>query len=288
MRYTKSNDYIFNVERKPYKENTQQVGIHSTYSGSDNKIDLARGTPITDWWTDINTVTGWSPEKTDYPTQKPLALYRRIIAASSKENDVVLDPFCGCATTPVAAEQLGRRWIGMDNWDKTHQVVLDRLNAEKRMFDKSDIRLIDDPDRLERTDDSDAAVAFLPEVQRRNRQTIIKRDEMLDMLVKDWGCVCWGCGFEPPDKEYLELDHIRPKSDAGSNELFNRAPLCGPCNRRKSNRIGLGELRRINRKAGRWHGKTPIDVRADLNHAMDWAMGILETRVKQGAFIVGA
>ncbi len=57
-------------------------------------------------------------QRTGYPTQKPLALYERIIEASSNEGDIVLDPFCGCATTPIAAERLKRQWVGMDIWDK--------------------------------------------------------------------------------------------------------------------------------------------------------------------------
>ncbi len=72
LRYTKGNSWIFNREYKPYKENTQQVGKHSTYVPAEKRdIDLARGTPIPDWWTDIETVTGWNPEKIGYPTQKP-------------------------------------------------------------------------------------------------------------------------------------------------------------------------------------------------------------------------
>ena len=53
-------------------------------------------------------------EKTGYPTQKPLALLERVIKASSNPGDVVLDPFCGCATTCIAAERLDRQWIGID------------------------------------------------------------------------------------------------------------------------------------------------------------------------------
>ncbi|MGI8752066.1 MAG: DNA methyltransferase [Acidimicrobiales bacterium] len=53
-------------------------------------------------------------ERLGYPTQKPLALLERIIAASSNEGDVVLDPFCGCGTTIDAAQKLGRRWVGID------------------------------------------------------------------------------------------------------------------------------------------------------------------------------
>ena len=66
-------------------------------------------------------------ERVGYPTQKPLALYERIIKASSNPGDVVLDPFAGCATTCVAAERLDRQWAGIDIWDKAHEVVLERL-----------------------------------------------------------------------------------------------------------------------------------------------------------------
>ncbi len=51
-------------------------------------------------------------ERTGYPTQKPIAQKERLIRAFSNEGDLVLDPFCGCATTCVAAEKLGREWIG--------------------------------------------------------------------------------------------------------------------------------------------------------------------------------
>ena len=55
-----------------------------------------------------------SKERTGYPTQKPLALYERIIKASSNKGDLVLDPFCGCGTTLMAAERQDRQWIGID------------------------------------------------------------------------------------------------------------------------------------------------------------------------------
>ncbi len=83
-----------------------------------------------DWWTDINSLQTWSPERKGYPTQKPLALYERIIEASSNPGDIVLDPFAGCATTPVAAERLGRQWAGIDIWQGAHWIVLDRLQEE--------------------------------------------------------------------------------------------------------------------------------------------------------------
>ena len=68
---------------------------------------------LQDIWTDIQ-LGPTAKERTGYPTQKPLALMERIVKASSNEGDVVLDPFCGCATTCIAAEKLGRRWAGID------------------------------------------------------------------------------------------------------------------------------------------------------------------------------
>src|SRR5690606_41690038 len=65
-------------------------------------------------WTDINPINSQAQERLGYPTQKPLALLERIVRASSKEGDLVLDPFCGCGTTIDAAQKLGRRWIGID------------------------------------------------------------------------------------------------------------------------------------------------------------------------------
>lgn len=112
FRYAHENR-TFHIEYEPYKENTQQVGKHSTLSGGAD-IDLDRGTPIKDWWTDIKTVTGWHSERLGYPTQKPIALLERIIKASSNIGDVVLDPFAGCGTTIEAARKNNRRVIGID------------------------------------------------------------------------------------------------------------------------------------------------------------------------------
>jgi len=128
LRYTKGNSWIFNREYKPYKENTQQVGKHSTYVPAEKRdIDLARGTPIPDWWTDIETVTGWNPEKIGYPTQKPEKLVNRIIEVSTNEGDVVADFFCGGGTTPAVAQRLGRRWIACDQSRVAVAVTADRL-----------------------------------------------------------------------------------------------------------------------------------------------------------------
>jgi len=77
-------------------------------------MDELLGVPLQSWWDDIISLRGGANERLGYPTQKPVALLERIIQASSDAGDLVLDPFCGCGTTIAAAQNLGRRWIGID------------------------------------------------------------------------------------------------------------------------------------------------------------------------------
>ena len=77
-------------------------------------LSTSKGRRVHDVITDINPLSGQSKERTGYPTQKPIELYKRIVAASSNEGALVLDPFCGCGTTLMAAESLNRHWIGID------------------------------------------------------------------------------------------------------------------------------------------------------------------------------
>jgi len=80
-------------------------------------------------WTDISPLNSQAQERLGYPTQKPIALLERILSASSNENDVILDPFCGCGTSIHAAQKLGRQWIGID---VTHLAI---SLIEKRLAD---------------------------------------------------------------------------------------------------------------------------------------------------------
>jgi DNA modification methylase len=92
-------------------------------------FDELKGKPVQSLWDDVDMISSQSDERLGYPTQKPLALLERIVAASSKEGDVVLDPFCGCGTAVHAAEKLKRRWIGIDI---THLAI---ALVEKRLRD---------------------------------------------------------------------------------------------------------------------------------------------------------
>ena len=77
-------------------------------------LDELEGETVDSLWDDIPPINSQAQERLGYPTQKPLALLERIIAASSNPGDVVLDPFCGCGTAVDAAQRLGRQWIGID------------------------------------------------------------------------------------------------------------------------------------------------------------------------------
>lgn len=154
FRYAKGPTWFYEPEHKPYKENTQQVGKHSTYVVEDKRdIDLDRGTPITDWWTDINTVTGWSPERLGYQTQKPEALLARIIRTSCPSDGLVLDPFCGCGTTVDAAQALGHPWIGIDITHLAIGLIKHRLADRHGKEIASTYRVVGEP-----TTEEDAAV----------------------------------------------------------------------------------------------------------------------------------
>jgi DNA modification methylase len=116
----------FNVEYRPYSKKVS--GIHS----NGEKLPMERGTPITDWWADLPFVNPWSKSgdvKLGYPTQKPIALLERIIRISSRPQDVVLDPFCGCGTAIAAAARLGRQWIGIDVSPKACGVMRQRMTS---------------------------------------------------------------------------------------------------------------------------------------------------------------
>ena len=240
FRYTKTNAFTFNIEYKPYKENTQQVGKHITYSGGGD-IPLDRGTPVTDWWTDIRTVTGWNAERVGYPTQKPLALYERIIKASSNEGDLVLDPFCGCATTLIAAENLNRHWIGIDLWEHAATTLQQRIGFPVHARREPPVR----------TDDETDVGVSLPSINRRQRRAEpwmrLSHADMRDILYAAQDGVCAGCGRELHIR-FMQLDHMQPRADGGANTIDNRVMLCSPCNGAKGAILTISGLARVNKR----------------------------------------
>ena len=125
--YSKSADYIFNPQiEKSYLKH--KYGFSNIQVERDAK-GYYRRVAMRDVW-DIPALRGNQQEATGFPTQKPLALYERVIRASSNPGDIVLDPFCGRGTTAVAADRLGRRWLAMDLWEGAYEMLCERLEAE--------------------------------------------------------------------------------------------------------------------------------------------------------------
>ncbi len=172
-----------------------------------------RGKVVEDYW-NIPTVSRNRKERTGYPTQKPLALLERIIKASSSKGDIVLDPFCGCATTCVAAHKLDRQWVGIDISPLAATLVVSRLDAELGMLHEGTHRT----DIPRRTD--------LGDIPRYDSPTNKK------FLYGEQSGYCLGCG-EHFHSRNLTIDHIIPQSKGGTDHLSNLQLLCGACNSTK-------------------------------------------------------
>ena len=147
--YTKSNEYFFNKNailfeydekaKKRYDKVDDNGKRYKIYHNKDKKRIAYLKEGKAENIFKIPFVQGTSRERTGYPTQKPLALLERIIKASSKEGDIVLDPFCGCATTCVASEKLKRQWVGIDISHEAYDLVKIRLKTEVQRLDEQGI-----------------------------------------------------------------------------------------------------------------------------------------------------
>lgn len=135
FRYSKSDNYIYHPEFRPYSEGTQQRGrtqVKGKYFDSGLRKE---GTPVNDWWTDIKYIhSPTDKEKLGYPTQKSEALLERIINTSSNPTEIVLDPFCGCGTAIAVAHKLGRRWIGIDVSPTACKLMAKRMRLLRATF----------------------------------------------------------------------------------------------------------------------------------------------------------
>ena len=126
--FTKTNNYFIDLEK--VREDRSEKSLKRAENPSGARIYLSDTTRLPfDVW-DIPALNAMSTERVGYPTQKPLLLLEKIIKASSNERGIVLDPFCGCATTCIAAEKLDRQWIGIDVSIKAYELVKERLKKE--------------------------------------------------------------------------------------------------------------------------------------------------------------
>lgn len=241
FRYTKSNHFTFNSIRgadSEYKERFKSVLKHNkvhygAVKGRKDKLILRRVAKIEgqmgrklrddDVLFDFDTefkvqsdviyesiIKGNSSERVGYPTQKPLKLLRKLVAASSNEGDMILDPFCGCATTLIAAEDLQRHWVGIDISERAGELV------ENRMINELGL--------------SSARVIWRSDPPERNGKP---SKNIKNILYGNQGGNCNLCGTHFVEARHLELDHIIPKSQGGLDVDSNLQLLCGNCNRIK-------------------------------------------------------
>ena len=178
------------------------------------------GVAVRDIWADIDPINAAAQERIGFPTQKPLALLDRIIKASSNEGDMVLDPFCGCATTLVSAEFLNRQWCGIDLSPKAAELVVQRIREKQDMFSFTDFRhAVDVPIRTD--------------VERQKASTPKQRRELKNRLYNDQEGRCNLCRHEMGGIQHFEMDHVVPKAKGGQDWVDNFQLLCANCNRIK-------------------------------------------------------
>ena len=218
--YTRSPKNTFNVSYEPPSESYVK-----RFKGKTQVLDPVsrtrklivdkptKGLPMRDVWS-LSIIAGSSKERIGYPTQKPLALLNRIIEASSKPGDVVLDPFCGCATALVAAENLIRQWVGIDISPLAVKLVRQRLAREVPLFTQDAIERTDVPIR---TDLVDEVREYLNE-----KRALYGQQEGR----------CAGCRVHF-ELRNMEVDHVISRVKGGPNHISNYQLLCGSCNRRK-------------------------------------------------------
>ena len=265
--YSKGRQWTFNLEdvRVPHKWVDGQLRADGSTRKDEGKIP--------DDVIILNGVMPWAAERTGSPDQKPLSLYERVVKASSNPGDLVLDPFAGCATTIVAARNLGRRWIGIDRRADARYHVVCRLlgirarDAEATVRKRPDLTdWLDEQlakydahystDAPERTDTGETAAPGLGPVYTTTRQPWqrLNHAEMRGILGQAQPgaasdlVVCAGCGREM-EAPFMTLDHITPKKDKGENYITNRILLCGPCNGRKKELSTLSGLHRDNKRS---------------------------------------
>jgi len=179
-------------------------------------LDEMPGILSQDTWTDILALNSQAKERLGYPTQKPLALLDRIIKASSNEGDLVLDPFCGCATALVAADRLNRKWTGIDLSELAVKLVNDRIVDDRGPL-WGRINALTDPPR--RTD-----LGNIPNYRTHKHK-----------LYGEQEGVCKGCNTHFPFK-IMEVDHILPSSKGGTDHIDNLQLLCTACNKSKGSK----------------------------------------------------
>ena len=179
-------------------------------------------------WTDIRPVGSRARERTGWMTQKPLALLERVINASSNPGDLVMDPFCGCATACIAAEKLGRNWIGIDKVPQASEVLRNRARRELQIPMQED-------DKGDWADWTPMVLQAPPPRTDLELLSPANPQTERELLYASQSRQCAGCEYELP-LHVLTIDHITPRSRGGLDSIGNLQLLCHTCNAIKGTR----------------------------------------------------
>ena len=284
----KANKFNGNAVLVPHKridKRLKKFGHAGEFAKDTPRDVLEQGKLPFDWWDGIAPSYKKPKEYRGYPTQKPEELYQRIIKASSNKGDVVLDPFCGCATTCIAAEIEGRQWVGIDIWKGSHHLVIDGIKKKGLSQEGEDsFTLFSEnfhykTDVPKRTDEEEEEKDFIPYFKTPRKRILAKWERLSPSKIReilekaqdqdnDGFIECAGCGRDL-EKEFMEIDHIQPKRGGGNDTIDNRILLCAPCNRRKSASLALPGLWKANEASG-WMSQQTVAENA-LKAARDAA-----------------
>lgn len=218
-KYSKDEKGYFNTfaqngyTNKSIKELDKQGRIHWTRTGKPRvkyylikrEDKFFKKTKFQQVWNDIDSIGRKKNEQTGYSTQKPVSLLDRIIRASSKKGDLILDPFCGCATACISAEKLGRKWIGIDISERAGSLITHRLKKELGL----------NPNIVNIRKD---LVINAPKTIKNKKHILFGKQEGN----------CGVCKHQVPITN-MEISHIVPKSKGGQSRIENLRLLCKHC-----------------------------------------------------------
>ncbi len=229
-----------NFNKMKYKSYTPSLPEPHTVSGKEKNVQKDelgkyRKVYMRDWWVNTGLISDEikelyrnNEERTKSLPQKPLSLLQRIIEVSSNEGDVVLDPFCGRATTCVVAENLKRQWIGIDLSEEAKNFVLDRLKKEMKPPLKTSLDIVE----------------HLTDLPKRTDLSEITDDAGLKAELHNiQNNKCAGCELET-QIGIMEIDRIILKAKGGQYVRENLQLLCRSCNKLR----GSGPMETLRKK----------------------------------------
>ena len=225
--YTKTDDYTWNPQYekldkpKKYAKFKKVNGKKVTVRDENGNVEyMVSHEKLMDNVLEMPMLTS-GKERVGYPTQKPMKLLTPLILSGTNEGDWVFDPFCGCATTLVSAERLGRNWVGIDLSPKAFELNRSRLHQgmdEGALFKGGKF----------------------PQLHHFVDETPSKTDHRGRMSTKDAKPILFGrekgrckkCGHDYP-YQMFDVDHVIPKAHNGQDILENYQLLCVGCHRLK-------------------------------------------------------